>query len=492
MNGGRDMRCWLLVMTVTAAWGWGSCGWAEMPKLPGWGASADDARRILVLPPAGSGTEAVVRTVQVDRVVFRNGDVLSGRLVSLVPDQEMRWEHPEARATLAFLPRSVLQIRLAAPEGGQAMSEGVLVRLTNGDELRGVIGAMDGEKLVLQTTYAGEVAIHRPMIESIQPGLRDGSVLYEGPRELTDWYRSQGERGWFYRDGALVLAGGASGVVGRDMKLRDRSSVEFDVQWRTHPYLLVSLYGDNPENFHGNAYVLHISGNSLQLQRGRVRGGMNLLGGSAMVENFTQRGRARVGILVDRERRLLAVTVDGVLVRQWTDPAEFAGGGTWVMFMGQGQGPLRISNLVVREWDGQLGSPAPERPATDDLLRLTNHDKVSGELRAIRDGRVHFQTAYAPLEVPLERVLRVELATSKAERARRQAADVRAWFHEGGCVTIALERIDERAVVGSSENFGRQSFHRSAFRELRFAIYDETARLPASQDAWDDWGELSP
>lgn len=475
---------WVCVAVVVMSWFSGACADDKIPPGPTIGLPT---RIIVVPPPQNSVGESSVVTAGWDRVVFRNGDVLSGRLVELVPGRELRWQHPDARGLLVFAPGNVLQIKLAGGETVAGVMTGAVVRLTNGDELRGVIREMDSEKLVLQTTYAGDLTIQRPMIESVVPGAADGSVLYQGPTGLTDWYRSQGDRGWGYRDGALVLGPGVSGVVARDVKLRDRCRIEFDLQWRAHPYLLVSVYGDNPENFHGNAYVLHISGNSVQLQRGRVRGGMNMLGGGATVENFTQRGRARLGILVDKSKRSIALTVDGNVVRQWTDPAEFAGGGTWLMFMGQGQGPLRISNLVVREWDGQLEASAVERPASEDLLRLSNHDKVSGDLRGIREGRVFFQTAYATLEVPLERVLRLELATNKAERARRQASDIRAMFHGGGYLTVALEKIDEHQLVGNSENFGRQSFTRSAFRELRFAIYDETARLPGTEDPWADW-----
>ncbi|MCX7915708.1 MAG: hypothetical protein N3A53_05330 [Verrucomicrobiae bacterium] len=446
-------------------------------------------RVIVVPPPDRDVTGAAPLTQQWDRVVFRNWDILSGRLLRLLPGREMHWEHPEARGPLVFDPRNVLQIKFAGEDLTAGVATGAVVQLTNGDELRGVIRNLDGEKLVLQTTYSSDLAILRTMVQMIMPGASDGSILYQGPTGLADWFRSQSERGWSYADGGFVLPAGGSGVIGRDVKLSDRCRIEFDLEWRVHPFLLISLYGDNPENFHGNAYVLHLTGNSLQLQRGRVRGGMNMLGGGAMMDNLMQRGRVRLGILVDKDRRTIVVTADGNVVRQWTDPAEFAGGGTWLMFMGQGQGPLRISNLVVRNWDGQLDASVPEQPVGEDLMRLTNNDKVSGELRAIRDGRVFFQTAFATLEVPLDRVLRLEFARNKAERARRQANDVRAWFHAGGCVTIALEKMDERQLVGSSENFGTQTFQRSAFREVRFAIYDETARLPRSGDAWGEWGE---
>lgn len=437
------------------------------------------------IPPPTEGGPVAPQTPAADVLVFRNGDTLQGRLLGITPDTEVRWSHPDAKRPLEFAPGNIVQIKLTGKPLPAAPSH-ALVRLTNGDELRGQIVSLDAEKLTLQTAYADVLTIQRPMLQTVLPQVGVAAALYRGPTDLTDWQRAQGDQSWMFRNGALYAAAGQSGMIGRDMKLKDRSRIDFDLAWRTHPYLQISIGGDNPENFFGNAYLLQLSGNSVQLQRGRGRGGFNNLGGVTSLDNLAARGKARISILVDKTKRTIAFLLDGAVVKQWTDPGDFAGQGGCVMFLSQGQGPMRISNLLVTEWDGEWNDSGTLTAKAEDLIRFNNNDKVSGQLKSISKGTITFVTAFATLEVPLERAAQIELASDRAERARRQAGDVRATFHEGGHVTLALEKLDETSLVGSSENFGKRTFSRAAFRELRLHIYDETAQPPKA----DEWGEF--
>ena len=194
-------------------------------------------------------------------------------------------------------------------------------------------------------------------------------------------------------------------------------------------------------------------------------------------------GKSHITILVDKTKRTIAFLTEGNLVKQWTDPADFAGAGTYLMFQSQGQGVMRISNIVVADWDGEMGDSNTLVAKQEDMIRFLNNDKVSGQLKGISKGVITFTTAFASLDVPLERAAQIEFASEKAERARRQAGDIRAYFVDGGSITLALEKLDEQAIVGSSENFGKQTFARGAFRELRLHIYDETA-MPVKEDDW--------
>jgi hypothetical protein len=465
--------------------------WILLAALLPWASLAEI--RIIVPSPTNRASPAAVSGTAAsgsptgDALVFRNGDLLHGTLLSIVPDTEIRWSHPDAKRPIEFAPPNIVQIKLAAQPAAPAAPPQAVVRLTNGDELRGQIVALDETTLTLQTAYAGELAIQRTMVQTILPKTSTGPALYRGPTDLADWVRPQGDQAWRFRNGALYSVAGQSGPIGRDVKLKDRSRIEFDLAWRNPPYLQISLAADNPENFFGNAYLLQITGNSVQLQRGRLRGGFSNLGGSTSLDNFAGRGKARLSILVDKPKRTIALLVDGALVKQWTDPGDFAGQGGCLMFLSQGQGPMRISNLLVTEWDGELGEGGALVAKADDMIRFSNNDKVSGRLQAIHKGVITFATAFATLEVPLDRAAQIEFASDRRERARRLAGDVRATFHEGGTVTLALEKLDETSLVGSSENFGKRTFARSAFRELRFHIYDESITLSARGDEWEDF-----
>jgi len=437
---------------------------------------------INVPPPAAAASRVMPGVVTSDTLLFRNGDMLRGSLLSVLPESAVRWSHPDAKQPIEFALTNVVQIKLVGKPAGTTKEGGAIVRLTNGDELRGEIVSLDAEKLTLATWYAGQVQIQRTMLQSIVPQTATRATLLAELTGTDGWVRPQGDNAWTYRNGAFVSA--TAGSIGRDLKMGDRMRMDFDLSWRNFPYLQVGLYTDNLENLYGNSYMLQISGNTVYLQRGRARN-FNNLGGSVNLENFQQRGRAKLTVLVDKPKRSVTLLVDGVMAKQWVDPAEFAGGGTGLMFQSQGQGPMRLANLAVTDWDGELDTGGSKAAAKqEDIIRFVNNDKVSGQLKSIANKLISFGTAFATLDIPAERAVEIEFATEKAERARRQTQDVRAVFHDGGGVTVALEKLDDQSLVGTSENFGKRTFARSAFRELRIHIYDETAQ-PAKEDEWD-------
>ena len=89
------------------------------------------------------------------------------------------------------------------------------------------------------------------------------------------------------------------------------------------------------------------------------------------------------------------------------------------------------------------------------------------------------------MKVPLERIATIDFTAQKAEKARRQANDVRAFFLDGSRFTLALDKLDETALTGSSENCGKVRSALDAFRRVQFHIYEQPAET-------DGKNELSP
>ncbi len=272
------------------------------------------------------------------------------------------------------------------------------------------------------------------------------------------------------------------GLISRQFELPDRLEMSFDLAWRNHPQLQVALYTDNLEQVNGNCYLLQISGNSVSIQRGMNRG-FSSFGGSTSTPLLQRRSHARFTIYVDRNRKLIALFVDDQMVKQWIDNNDFAGAGNGVVINAHGQGAVRLSDIVLRQWSGEYPTIDTAENDQEDTLQFINGDKVSGRLQSIEQGTIVFAAAFAALEVPLERVIHVELATDRLERARRRLHDVTALLHDGGRVTFELETINATNISGRSENFGRLQFVRGAFRELQFQIYDETIH----RGSLDDW-----
>jgi hypothetical protein len=169
--------------------------------------------------------------------------------------------------------------------------------------------------------------------------------------------------------------------------------------------------------------------------------------------------------------------VDNVLVQQWKDNQPFAGKGSGLMFVSQGQGAVKISGIRVTEWDGKIPAnlPAAGNKLTEDLARLVNNDSVSGSLKAIKEGKILFTTSFASLDIPVERVGQIELAQGKVEKPALLPGEVRATFASRGSVTFTLEAWDANQVSGYSPSLGRVKFSPAAFSQIEFNLDKQKA-----------------
>ena len=442
---------------------------------------------IVVPPPTGGGATSDPGAAKAaepppDVLKFRNADLLHGTLVSGSATDGVRWSHPQARSPLVFGLEGLHEIQLGDAAKARAGTR-TLVQLTNGDSLAGELTALTADTLTLQTWYAGSVTIKRNMIAGLRPNIGASISLYTGPNSLAEWERpNRGNSGWSFRNGALIAVGGGGNPIGRDLKLPDMVNLECDIAWQGYPGFYMLLFVENFDDYYSTeCYGLQISGTTINLQRARRGSGMNNVESALNLNDLQRKGKVHLGLKINKPKRTFALFLDDKLIKQWTDDNEFTGKGTGVGFVAQGQ-PIRISNIIVSEWDGRLDLDGGGKAAEEDFLRLANGDKLSGKLGTIANGQVALTTSFATMQVPLERVVEVLLGTKNSAKARRQTNDMYAFFADGSRVTLALERLDNQQLTGASENYGRLAAQRTAFQRLQFNIYE-----PKPDDEKDDW-----
>ena len=221
---------------------------------------------------------------------------------------------------------------------------------------------MDDKVLTLDTWYAGKLLIPRDMVRTITPLKTSASVLYQGPTSLDGWIpgpRFNNATAWAYRDGALISTN--YGIIGRDVKLTGLASIDLDVMSRGNSQLCIGVYADRSDNNNmTNCYMFQINGSFISLQR-LSQNGQNNFGGEQvqLPGNTMLRDKMHIGIRVNKETKTFLLYINGNMVKQWTDPAEFAGKGTTLTFMTQQQGGYtRISNIKVSTWDGEVENAA--------------------------------------------------------------------------------------------------------------------------------------
>src|SRR5262249_49728012 len=141
----------------------------------------------------------------------RNGDFLYGNLLGIDPAFGIRWQHPDATQAIDFKSTNVAEIQMAprTPTGPTAWTNNCAVRLTDEDEMEGVLISCDAEKLLLDTWYAGKLTIPRKRVASIQLIRGNLKTVFDGLTGVEGWtigkvVGTTGETGqWKYKDGAF-------------------------------------------------------------------------------------------------------------------------------------------------------------------------------------------------------------------------------------------------------------------------------------------------
>ncbi|HSI87388.1 MAG TPA: hypothetical protein VK970_26605, partial [Candidatus Methylacidiphilales bacterium] len=354
-----------------------------------------------------------------DLLYFLNGDKMRGKLLQADADKNtMKWKTAQAQQDIMFnlpgLKEVVLGERTGLPS--PPLAEGsFIVSLKNGDEIPGTIISMDDKNLVLETPYAGTLTIDRKALAGLVPIRGSTNILYDGPKDMEGWETQQGQRNtWRYKDGAMIST--RNGFTGKDFKLPDLSSIEFDLSWSGNFSLGLSIYTDELKGYGGNAYMLQIGNGYLYMNRMSRNGGQNQMG-QAQVESMQRKNSARFRLCTNKEQKSIALFVDDALVKTWKDTGNFAGGGTGISFYNQGQGLIRLRRIRISKWDGRIAEEATTGKAAasaDDSILLANQDKVTGKITAIKGGSATLESPYATLQVPLPRIDVITFAAPEA------------------------------------------------------------------------------
>lgn len=423
-----------------------------------------------------------------DALTFKNGDVLLGSLTGIDTTNGIAWYRADALNEFRFRPERVTQLDLsaAAQPPPKASSNLCSVQLNNGDQFQGELVFYDGQTLKLDTWFGGELQFPRQAVALVVPLGLPKPAIFAGPTGLEGWTMGKvnaaglvesGE--WVYQNNALYAFKSAS--IARDVHLPDSASMQFNLEWRGFFHVAVALFTEylHPVNLanketepkFGGFYSMQINPFSANLLPVKQTEPLRYLG-QASLQTLAQKNSAHFDIRVSKSKRVLALLIDGVLVKQWVDTDEFAGTGSAVRFVHQGQGAVKLTNLKITEWDGQFEEPVSLTPnKSQDLARLKNGDRVFGNVKGIRDGKLSIEAAGTVLDVPITRVKQVEIANAQAPPPAIRTNTVRGFFGSGsGSMTFDLQQWSAEGLKAESANFGKANFKANAFARLLFDL----------------------
>jgi len=432
---------------------------------------------------------------------FANGDRLPATLAAL-DGPAARFESSALSSPATINLSQLLELRgePATPEI-KADHEAV-VTLTNGNVLRGQLGALTDASVVLDTWFAGRVTLRRTMVDSLRV-IDCARSLYSGPQGPEGWIQSNKESPAWQIDGGVMTAS-RPGSAARDLDLPDRISVAFDLAWRGNLRMRLVVFSDDPAiDAPPNAYILDLNRRYVSLIKHWGAGNHRSTIGNAGATQLGENEKVHVEFLADRAEGTFLLRIDGEQINDapWRDPdvdGSITGGG--IHFVAEDLTPLRISRIHVEAWDGRIdgagaageSDPQEEIPADSQRIRLRNGDVVIGRVLGVEDGRLTIESKHAKIHLPVGRMNSVDLYreadkknTQIYQRPKRMNGDVRAWFPAGGCLVFRLDGIDGDHFIGFNQAFGTARIRRDAFNRIEFNIYlDELEPLRPSAGGW--------
>ncbi|BCX49730.1 hypothetical protein HAHE_36380 [Haloferula helveola] len=364
-------------------------------------------------------------------LLLLNGDRLPAKVVSL--DDETITLDTEVAGSMV-VPRDAIKSLAPNPFGGKLLYAGPF----QADEWK-ITGLEEDEEKPDEEAKEDdaekpEEKPEKPAAEKKDPGWR-----HVGSK----WYHTSGSN-------ALLL----------DPSLPDRSVFRFHLEWRSRPPISIAFHADFKEpkveedvdvkgnrqvvrhssssfvDSFGNALVLTLRSSYAQLYRCGYDADGEAFNDQVRSSSTTVRvddsGEADFELRTDRTKGTVSLFVNGEYSLQWQlDPVDPdnpdnnsipAGGGIGFQILDD-DSPVRISDVIVAEWNGMPDSARSLESDDFDVVLLTNGtDRFSGKVRSIRDGSLTLEGQYAELTIPMEEIAEVHFARS-ALRETEESAD---------------------------------------------------------------------
>lgn len=476
-----------------------------------------------------------------DLLRFTNGNQIDGRFAGIDAAGTITWTRPDVSTPMPFQREKIRQIVLRNARPLSPLADPCHMTLVDGDRLPGKVVAADRDTVTLATSAAGTLVLPRDAVATIAPHPFGGRLIYAGPFDDQGWKIVRSDAGgmedpfaanpapkgkpqdeakpaWSHLGASWYCNGGPDAVT-LDAAMPDRALLRFKLGWRSRPNIAVAFHADlrqpaaekkeeekdderpnfggmhNLARLFGSAYVLNFQSGYVHLQRTgfdaegnpeveRVR-----VGSTTVRLNDT--GEAVFEIRCDRRAGTIAVHVNGEFAVQWSTADEGAadpsatyrapGGGLGFQVQGNSN-QVRISDIVVAEWNGLTDSARSMESESRDIVLLTNGtDRFSGKVLAIRDDQVEVESSYAPLKIPLADVAEIHFARD----TRRKASEP-----PSGGITVLLQPVGRISGIPLGASQGRiQLDTRLAGKldlDLTPAVVLEFNPTGGFLDEWDD------
>lgn len=452
-----------------------------------------------------------------DLLRFTNGDQLHGGFRGIRADRSVIWQRGDVEQAVDFKPDGVRHVILRGGRPARSLAEVGHVAMVNGDRIPGKALEMDERSLVLETEFAGVLKLPRNQVALFAPNPLGGRLRYHGPFNEDDWKMAHASfpdgmpapktgaeddaakdapgrwefsgSGWFWKNKGYGTA------IIRENALPDRAILRFDLAWRNRLSVAIGFHADlakapekkdqendaqrRPMGFvpgdsailpkvFGNSYVLQIFSMQTILYRTSVADD-----GSPSIERVQingsgprlgDTGKVTVEIRSNRDSGVISLFMDDEFVARWDesemgnyDRARFAGKGDAFGFVVQTEdSPVKISDVMVAEWNGMPDSARSMQTDEQDIVLLTNGtDRYSGKVERVHDGKVDLAGKYGRFSFELGDVAEIRFARkSLAKRSDTPEDNLVVEFSPLGQISGQAVSGDQQALRMSDAIYG--------------------------------------
>ncbi len=401
-------------------------------------------------------------------LAFDNGDQLHGHYLGFA-EKRLIWKRGDLAKQAEFDPANLRRVIFRNGRPESPLKRISHVATIHGDRIPAEVVSLDGESLVLESGYAGRLEIPRSHIGMLAPMPYGGRMIYQGPFAADDWrvlelqglvageseVAAEEEPGGWTHAGAAWYWPANSPVKGLALERDIPASmlIRCHISWKSRISLALAFHADfkaPPQDeadeeelpgarrrihladsniyagLFGNSYVLQVNPTHALLYRSVVddEGGMRVERMQTTFNNVNlgESGAADLEIRASRITGEISLFINDEFVAQWSEighidgaggPAhEYAGLGGGMGFLVQSpNAAIRISDIVVCEWNGMPDAARSMQMDDQDVVLLTNGtDRFSGKIENIRDGRVSIAGRYGDFDFPFDDVAEIRFA----------------------------------------------------------------------------------
>jgi hypothetical protein len=425
-------------------------------------------------PPAG------------DLLVFKNGDELSGALVTAASGTSLRWRLASGQE-VDFLAERIAGVRLTSTAKIQPSGT---IELRTGERLRGTAAGFDEKQLHWQHTLLGDLRIDRTLLWRLYPNARQS--LRDGGQDPEAWLRDTPnaqrfiyysrvrprDEAWLALDGRFVLRareGSGEQALGPSCELGgglDRFELRVDVASPGENFGTLNVNflapGDGGIGMNLSSYEMNLYVRNPKFPNGGANRELQFR--DKLGDNVRQ---LSLRAFVNGPAGTIDFFLNGYnLGRVGQTPAERLPGigkSLAIDTYSYGRSQLLLSEVTITPWSGELPRPGGATPVTV----LANGDVAQGAPLSLSDGRWKLDSEIGPLDLAGDKVQAVEFGGEM--QPTRAAGRLR--LVDGSALLVDRFQWSDGELTAHHAVFGELRLPANAVSEL---IFDPAPARPAT------------